>query len=285
MTKKIFCFWVLLFFSSCLLQAQVRNADFFVKYTFCYLKDTLVADSYSSKTTLFLYGDKSETIFCTQADYVNDSLSTAAFGDSNLSLIPDADKGKAFSDFMAKYRDRLKASWYPFQVRHYIAESVTHLSYSSTPWYYTTSEVPKLEWELSSDVDNLLGVEVMKATTQYAGRNYEAWFAPSIPISYSPHVFSGLPGLIMKVQDVDKKFVFEATEVNPASPRHFFRSLKGFKMDMARKDYIAKQHDDLKGAGFTESGIIGETNSEKLQSQMNKAKRNARKWYLLMELY
>lgn len=285
MTKKILCIWIFLIFSMSLLTAQVRNANYFVKYSFSYLKDTLVADSYSNKTTLLLYGDEKEVIFCTEESYKIDSISTDHFGDNTLSHIPDADKNKVFNDFMTKYQSKLRLSWYPFGVRRYLDENLIHLSYQSNPWHYTTSEVPNMEWELTMETDTLLGVEVMKANTFYAGRYYEAWFAPSIPISYGPHVFSGLPGLIMKVQDVDKKFVFEATEVNPASPRHFFRSMKGFKMDMARKDYIAKQHDDLKGAGFTESGIIGETNSEKLQSQMNKAKRNARKWYLLMELY
>jgi GLPGLI family protein len=185
---------------------------------------------------------------------------------------------------MAKYRNQLKLSWYPFNVRHYIAEKVTHLSYSSTPWYYTTSDVPMIEWEISSDVDTLLGVEVMKATTNYAGRKYEGWFAPSIPISFGPHVFKGLPGLILKVYDVDKKFVYEAIQVSSASPKHFFKSRKDFKPDMSRKDYIAKQHDDLKGVGNTETGIINETKSEKLQMQIDKAKRNARRWYLMIEL-
>jgi len=84
MTKKILCIWIILIFSMSMLTAQVRNANYFVKYSFSYLKDTLVADSYSNKTTLLLYGDDSETIFCTQANYINDSLSTSQFGDNTL---------------------------------------------------------------------------------------------------------------------------------------------------------------------------------------------------------
>ncbi len=56
----------------------------------------------------------------------------------------------------------------------------------------------------------ILGYKCQRATCRFRGRDFEAWFAPSIPVKRGPWKFQGLPGLILKVYDKDKLYTFEA---------------------------------------------------------------------------
>ncbi|MGQ2118526.1 GLPGLI family protein [Ornithobacterium rhinotracheale] len=74
-----------------------------------------------------------------------------------------------------------------------------------------TIPTPTLKWQLQKDQKEILGYAVQKATTQYGGREWEAWFAKDIPLSYGPYVFNGLPGLILEVYDTENEHHFTAT--------------------------------------------------------------------------
>lgn len=66
------------------------------------------------------------------------------------------------------------------------------------------------QWNIVNAVDTLLGYPCQKATNQYAGRKYTAWFTMDIPLSDGPWKFYGLPGLILKVEDDTQTFSFVA---------------------------------------------------------------------------
>ena len=60
----------------------------------------------------------------------------------------------------------------------------------------------------------IAGYQCQKATTFFAGRDYEAWFTREIPVSDGPYKFSGLPGLIVKVNDTGNNYTFELTSLS-----------------------------------------------------------------------
>lgn len=69
-----------------------------------------------------------------------------------------------------------------------------------------------ISWKITSKTKIINGFKCQKATTTYAGRNYEAWFSNEIPITDGPFKFYGLPGLIIKVADTKSHYVFELTK-------------------------------------------------------------------------
>lgn len=69
------------------------------------------------------------------------------------------------------------------------------------------------EWTLQSDTDTFLGYPCQRAACHWRGRDYIAWFAPDIPIRRGPWKFGGLPGLILKIYDVDNLYIFEAVAI------------------------------------------------------------------------
>lgn len=68
-------------------------------------------------------------------------------------------------------------------------------------------------WELHPDIEVIGEFECKKATTHFRGNEYVAWYTPEIPVPFGPWKFRGLPGLIIKVYDINKKFSFLATKI------------------------------------------------------------------------
>jgi GLPGLI family protein len=57
--------------------------------------------------------------------------------------------------------------------------------------------------ENSSRKEKIGNWEAQKATTEFGGRKWTAWFCEEIPLSDGPYKFKGLPGLIVKISDAD----------------------------------------------------------------------------------
>jgi GLPGLI family protein len=72
---------------------------------------------------------------------------------------------------------------------------------------------PSYAWKLSGEQSEFLGYMVQKATAVQDSAVIEAWFAPEIPVSAGPGLFSGLPGMILVVSVDDGRTVYSATEI------------------------------------------------------------------------
>ena len=83
----------------------------------------------------------------------------------------------------------------------------------------------KLNWELVDGTDTIARYACQKATLKFRGRNYTAWFTTDIPVGDGPWKFSGLPGLILKVEDADQLFSFSLIGLTqPKTPLPLFLS-------------------------------------------------------------
>ncbi len=113
----------------------------------------------------------------------------------------------------------------------------------------------------------ILGHRCQKATCRWRGRDYVAWFAPDIPIRRGPWKFGGLPGLIMKIHDVDSLYVFEAVAIEKGNfPIYQYPKEEFMKSTRTHtwKLQIAYNRNYLKTAGirsFNEDGTIGDLKS------------------------
>ncbi len=82
---------------------------------------------------------------------------------------------------------------------------------------------PDFAWKILPDTMKVLNQVCQKATCQFRGRKYEAWFAQGINVSEGPWKFNGLPGLILKVIDSKQDYFFEAISIEkidyPIAPK------------------------------------------------------------------
>lgn len=73
--------------------------------------------------------------------------------------------------------------------------------------YIVFENVPKIKWELKSEITKKIDNYICyKATTNFRGRNYTAWYSLEYPIQMGPWKFNGLPGLIMEIYDDTNRY-------------------------------------------------------------------------------
>lgn len=77
-----------------------------------------------------------------------------------------------------------------------------------TPQYYVQKSVDQQTWTIAADKKKTGNFTVQKATANFGGRSWIAWFAPDLPFFYGPYKFHGLPGLILEIEDSRQNFIF-----------------------------------------------------------------------------
>lgn len=76
---------------------------------------------------------------------------------------------------------------------------------------YVKDDSINFKWNLIEETKEIGGFLCEKATTNFRGRTYTAWFTKQIPKPFGPWKFHNTPGLILEVYDKDYKFHIYAT--------------------------------------------------------------------------
>jgi len=66
---------------------------------------------------------------------------------------------------------------------------------------YKIEEDKKPEWKILPEKQKIGSYNAQKATTNFGGREWTAWFSTDLPFQDGPYKFYGLPGLIVKIED------------------------------------------------------------------------------------
>ncbi len=61
-------------------------------------------------------------------------------------------------------------------------------------------------WKILPDKEKIGAYNTQKATTEFGGRKWTAWFSTELPFQEGPYKFHGLPGLIVKIEDDGKNY-------------------------------------------------------------------------------
>ncbi len=128
---------------------------------------------------------------------------------------------------------------------------------------YRVTEDRKPEWKILPEKEKVGEFTAQKATTDFAGRIWTAWFTAEIPIQDGPYKFYGLPGLIVKMADHTGTHLIELKGLKAVAERTSleldtqgkdipFASKK--TIDVTRKQYIKllKQHENDPVQGMRE---------------------------------
>ena len=76
--------------------------------------------------------------------------------------------------------------------------------------YYLVDEpLPQIYWKLQKDTISFGSLHCQKATANFKGRDYEAWFCAQLPFRNGPWKLQGLPGLIVEAHDTKMEVIFK----------------------------------------------------------------------------
>lgn len=188
--KKLIAFFV---FAAIFVNAQ--NNRFIYEYKF--VSDSTKKDVVASEM-MFLDITKNSSKYYSREVYVQDSIMRADLekqmkaGVSNFNIKRNDAKGKVRYKVTKDYQ-----------------KNKTYLNVRIGSDSYKILEDRVLDWKILPEKEKIGNWEAQKATTEFGGRKWTAWFCEEIPLSDGPYKFKGLPGLIVKISDADNSHVME----------------------------------------------------------------------------
>ena len=170
-----------------------KNGDVDVKKNYVLLANTSESKFYSPKT-----------------EYI-DSLNSTPEGKAKFQEMSRAAvMGGKFDDIPKK-----DGSYYV--VKSTNSNTLRYYDSAGMDQYYYDETPEEWMWEISDSTKNVIGYECVKASVDFHGRKWVAWFSPEIPISNGPWKLGGLPGLILEASTADGKYGFVATGIQQTS--------------------------------------------------------------------
>ncbi len=106
-------------------------------------------------------------------------------------------------------------------------------------------DIPKLNWIIHNEKCTVQQYMCQRATTNFRGREYEAWFTTEIPIRLGPYKFGGLPGLILEIQDSKKHYVFKCIGIKKLKTPKAIKIRKWDYTETTREklnDFLERKH-------------------------------------------
>ena len=180
--KKLYFALLLGIFGS--VSAQNR---FFYEYKF-------ISDSTNKsdvkKEMMLLDIDKNGSSYYSQDKFVADSTSKA-----------DLEKQLKLSPNNINITRRDKPGQVSYKVTKQYPDFKTYLFTRISSDNYKVEENQKPEWKILPDKQKIGEYNAQKATTNFGGREWTAWFSTDLPFQDGPYKFYGLPGLIVKIED------------------------------------------------------------------------------------
>ncbi len=86
---------------------------------------------------------------------------------------------------------------------------------------YYEEEMPSINWEMEEGDTTIVGYTCQKATADFRGRRWTAWFTMDIPVGDGPWKLCGLPGLILKASEEDGLYSFTCVGISKGNSKSF----------------------------------------------------------------
>lgn len=176
---------LMLFFFGLMVSAQNNRAI----YEYRFRPDSTKTDSLKTEW-MYLDISKNNSKYYSKKAFESDSI----VAESIKKQMASGSRNVAIS----RYRD---GSDINYEVEKSYPGYQTYLTASIGNDRYRVTEDRKPEWKIEPEKKKIGEFSVQKATTDFAGRTWEAWFTTDVPIQDGPYKFSGLPGLIVSVAD------------------------------------------------------------------------------------
>lgn len=190
-----------------------------MKFNFCFLLVLLAFLNLSAQGNRFTYeyqfridSTKTDSL---KKEFVNlDILPTKSYFYGQASFASDSIMNNSI---IQQRKSTPNSISYSSNVEEWNISYLIEKSYPSfkTTWFTNieqtnmiVEETPVLKWNISPETQKIENYNCQKATVNFGGRIWEAWFSKDLPFPDGPYKFHGLPGLIVKLEDKTKSHQF-----------------------------------------------------------------------------
>lgn len=105
---------------------------------------------------------------------------------------------------------------------------LTFKDYVACAKCYYSEKLPEFNWQFLDGDTIICGYSCQKAKVAYRQKIWTVWYSLDLPYSDGPWKLSGLPGLILKAEDMDGNFSFTAFKITKRDFGKNVFSLKGY---------------------------------------------------------
>ena len=135
-----------------------------------------------------------------------------------------------------------------------------------------TENITLPEWKYNTDeTATIMGYHCHVATCDYGGREWKVYYTNDIPLPYGPWKLNGVKALVLKAEDADRNFIFEAEGLTQ-NPQPIIR-YDWNRKKMNKEDWKQFEREMYKNAGAfvrnTGAKIIIMDNSEQGFHRLN----------------
>ncbi|MDV3508014.1 GLPGLI family protein [Elizabethkingia anophelis] len=225
--KKLTLLFVLTF--GVMVMAQETANRFIYEMTYKPKKDSAKLE----KELMVLDISKSKSIYRDYANVSQDSIMKASMEKMQKAGTFDPDFYKKMK--MPKISYKINKT-YPSMKMQYIEMIMT----MGKGMYISYSEDLKFNWKILPDKAKIGEYNTQKATTEFGGRKWTAWFSTDLPFQDGPYKFSGLPGLIVKIEDETKDYSW-VLQANKKLNNYEERTFGEKMMNMTEPTDISKE--------------------------------------------
>ncbi|WP_294333958.1 GLPGLI family protein [uncultured Chryseobacterium sp.] len=181
--KKVF--QIILTTTMVLLNAQNSANRFFYEMTYKPNKDSAKLE----KEMMVLDIDQDKSFYQSYENIQIDSITNVIIKEASNTGFPDF---KRMGNRRAQFTHQI--------IKNYPIREVLYKDRIAVD-YYSYRENPELVWKISDEKQKIGAYNAQKATADFGGRKWIAWFTTEIPFPDGPYKFYGLPGLIVKIGD------------------------------------------------------------------------------------
>ena len=222
------------------------SANVMVTYKLKYQQDSTDASNIRSSTLVLFIGNNISK-FVNKTSYINDTTCRRFTTDAQA------------INFLTDPKTPHAAIRYQIY-KNYPKGKMTFTDFIPSDTYKFEEPLDMFHWTLSGDTGTVCGYKVQKATCNFGGRSWIAWFSPDLPYSDGPNKFNGLPGLIVQVYDTRNHYDFELKSINKLVPalitdikdedniittkQGYFKALDSFRADIMSRAKAAGINSD-----------------------------------------
>ncbi|KEY18128.1 GLPGLI family protein [Kaistella antarctica] len=136
---------------------------------------------------------------------------------------------------------------------------------------YAYEEDRPMDWKILPETVKIGDYKTQKAETQFGGRTWYAWFTSEVPFQDGPYKFSGLPGLIVKVEDSKGDYSFDLKESKKISEVASFDQ-RGSTIPLKRTAFEKQQEQFRKDPAAAVAVLSSSGGSFRIQMDPNQRK-------------
>lgn len=194
---------------------EIEPAEYIVTYSHTYQRDSL--SDFTNQSDMFLFLGKNTSYFISNKFYSQDTI---------VRNIRNMEGLQSF--LMDKNRPFPKIGYRIW--KNYPPGKITYVDGVPSNVYRYKETLNLFDWDISGSTDSIQGYFAQKATCNFGGRKWIAWFTTEIPYSDGPYKFNGLPGLIIKVYDTRHHYEFKIVKIEKPDYK--------LMIDIKEKNYV-----------------------------------------------